>query len=532
MEVTMASASTTPPTTPDDAPAPTASDPAAPYREVPLAELAANPLNPRRKLADIDELADSVRAVGIVEPLLVTPSTKGHGALVIVAGHRRLAAAHKAGLSAVPCVIRALDEVAIVQAALVENSHRQNLTYTEEAEQLQRLVDLTALKVGDIAKSVGRSAAYVTGRLALLTLPDIAHEVLDEGTISLDTAQQLADVADYPEIIADLFDDDGHLDAYLLAEARARVEIERETTRLAEEATAKGLRLLADPRDPDDPGLHPLDQGYSYLATLDLSPQQQAAHRRQSCHAVWIDLSFGKPRLIPVCTDPARHRKPAQAAGPAITGTQDDPPDTGTSQPDRQLGGTAAAEDRWAANRRALEERKRAEDERARNRKRVARARRDFLAHAAERRIKRAEAAVFVFGSVISQANTNQRARVGKLLGLNPGTDRWDRPEWSAAVAEYAAQSSDHLLKAALLVACSWAEDRIGPYGSYDEHGERYLHALAALGYEPDPYETEEITAHRRRADERRDKGLADGIQPASGDGEPDQGDGDRDNEH
>jgi ParB family chromosome partitioning protein len=134
MEVTMASASTTPPTTPDDAPAPTASDPAAPYREVPLAELAANPLNARRKLTDIDALADSVRAVGILEPLLVTPSANGHRGLVIVAGHRRLAAAHKAGLSAVPCVVRALDEIAMVQAALVENSHRQNLTYTEEAE--------------------------------------------------------------------------------------------------------------------------------------------------------------------------------------------------------------------------------------------------------------------------------------------------------------------------------------------------------------------------------------------------------------
>lgn len=521
----MSSTATAAPIAPTEVTSVATSDPVDDYREVPLGDLAANPLNARRTLTDIDELAESIRAVGVLEPLLVTPTSDEPGGLMIVAGHRRFAAAQKAELSAVPCVVRMLDEAAIIQTALVENTHRKNLTYTEEAEQLQRLVDLTALTVGGIAKSVGRSAAYVNSRLALLTLPDVARDALDEGTVSLDVAQQLAEMADYPEVIAELFDDDGRIDSYLLAEARGRVEIEREIARLVEEAAAKGLRLIADPRDSDDPGTHPLDQGYSYLAALDLSPQQQAAHRRRSCHAVWIESTFGKPRLIAVCTDPARHRRSAPSTEPAPADESAGSPDADTAswngEPDRST--ADGAESSWAANRRALEERKRLDDERARNRKRVAQARRDFLTQAVARRIKRADAAVFVFGSVLARANTNQLAWVGKLLDLSPSVDRWDRPDWSAALAAYAAESGDHLLKAALLVSCAWAEDRLGAYSGYDEHGERYLHALAALGYEPDPYESEEITAHKRRADAHDDHGgpIA-GLQPSGEDGQTD----------
>jgi ParB family chromosome partitioning protein len=96
----------------------------AQYREIPRSELSANPLNGRRKLTGIDELAASIREVGILEPLLVVPSEDG--GLVIAAGHRRFAAAEHAELATVPCIVRVdLDEAQVLQAAIVEFTDRR-----------------------------------------------------------------------------------------------------------------------------------------------------------------------------------------------------------------------------------------------------------------------------------------------------------------------------------------------------------------------------------------------------------------------
>ena len=487
-------------TKPSAPPAPPAATPQRAYREVPLDELAANPLNGRRKLTGIAEMADSIRAVGILEPLLLTPADNGQ--LLVVFGHRRFAAAKQAGLDTVPSIVRTdLDEGQVLQAAIIENNQRENLTYLEEAGQLQRLMDLRALPVRDLAKAVGRSAQYVTGRLALLTLPEAARAALDRGSITLDIALQLAGLADYPEIVADLVDEDGEVDPYLLEAARERVTVERECARLVEEAKAKGLRLIDD---------DPLSQGFRYLATLDLTTGQQAAHRRQSCHAVYLDRSFGRSRLVPVCTAPDRHRPAAakpETADNAGRGSPADSPDGDagerlTGQPTRDAA-TGGEQDRAAQLRERAEERKRAEEERERNRKRVAKARREYLAGLAGKRIKRGDAAAFAFGAIIERANTNHLATVGKALGLTPGEGAYGQTDWRTPVAAHAADSGDNLLKVAFLVSCAWAEDHTGPYtGGYDGFAARYVETLAKLGYEPDPYETQQIAEARSRSEQ------------------------------
>jgi ParB family transcriptional regulator, chromosome partitioning protein len=480
---------TSQPTTGPAEPAPPPDPQAGEYRQVPIAQLAENPLNLRRRLDGIDELAASVRAVGVLEPLIVTPAP-GAG-LLIVAGHRRHAAARHAGLSTVPCIVRDLDEAAIIQTALIENGHRQALTYLEEAEGLHRLMDLTALTVHELAGRVGRSPAWTSARLALLLLPEQAKQALQAASITLEVATQLTDLADYPEIIADLFDEGGRVDPDTLARAHRHVHTEREIARLLEQAAAKGLRV-AEPAP-----------GQRYLTTLPLSAAQQAAHRRQACHAVQVDRSYAKPRLVPICTQPDRH--PTTTAHPTTS-----PTTPATDNP------------RTAQQQRERADFQRAETEHRRNLRRVAAARRQFLTTLLGKRLKRAEATAFVLAAVLTRAADPDLAAAGKLLGLTPGTTRWGQPDWRTPLTAHTAAGDQRLLTAAFAVAAAWAENRISAYSTgYDQTTAGYLTTLAALGYTPDPFETEQITAYPDQPD-------ADAGPDQSGTAQAGQPDGDQ----
>jgi hypothetical protein len=306
-------------------------------------------------------------------------------------------------------------------------------------------------------------------------------------------------MAEYPEIIDDLFDD-GRVDSDTLDLARRHIETEREVARLLEEAGGKGVRVL-------DPA-----PAHRFLSTLDLSPAQQAAHRRQACHAVHLDRSYGKPRLVPVCTQPDRHTRPK---APTTTPAEAEPAEPGPAPGPRPVERNAATT--------AYQQ---AEDERRRNLKRVARARRDFVAGLLTKRPKRGDAAMFVFGSVLTRASDTDLANAGKLLGLDPGESRWGQPDWRTPLTAYAAESADQMLKAVFATCTVWAESRISSYTSgYDEPTAAYVATLAALGHTPDPFETEEIDqhaqAHARTADEAggdqdTESGAEDTTDPAT----------------
>ena len=117
-----------------------------------------NPANPRRDVGDVGELADSIRAQGIRQNLLVVPAPEGRFTLVI--GHRRLAAAKLAGLERVPAVVAELDEREQRELMLVENSQRTDLTVVEEADGYQGLLDLGS-SVEEAARKTGRSVSFV-----------------------------------------------------------------------------------------------------------------------------------------------------------------------------------------------------------------------------------------------------------------------------------------------------------------------------------------------------------------------------------
>jgi len=164
--------------------------------QLPLDKLIPSPDNPPGRTEDVGELAESIRTAGIVEPLIVVGN--GHNSHVVVAGHRRLAAAKLAGLTTAPCIVRAYDETQLLTAMLVENLQRKDLTPLEEAQALAKLQALpTKPSTRDMARWIGKSQPHVVKRLALLKLAPAAVELFNAGKVPVEEALVLANL---PEV--------------------------------------------------------------------------------------------------------------------------------------------------------------------------------------------------------------------------------------------------------------------------------------------------------------------------------------------
>ncbi|WEV59703.1 ParB/RepB/Spo0J family partition protein [Bifidobacterium sp. ESL0728] len=168
-----------------------------------VSDLHPHPGNPRKDVGDVSELADSIKAQGIKQNLLVVENPDGDGYRVIW-GHRRLAAARLAGLETVPCIIDSLDDKQQLELMIVENCQRRNLSAIEEADAYQGLLDLgdTAPK---IAKKTGRSAKYVRLRLKMAAIPEtVRSKSKDFAQLSVSDLEALAEFDDDPETQAEL----------------------------------------------------------------------------------------------------------------------------------------------------------------------------------------------------------------------------------------------------------------------------------------------------------------------------------------
>ncbi len=162
-------------------------------RALPVDRLQPGKYQPRTKMdpASLDELAASIRAQGLMQPILVRPVDRDGGRYEIIAGERRWRAAQIAGLTEVPALIREIPDEAALAMALIENIQRENLNPIEEALGLQRLVDEFSMTHQQAADAVGRSRPAASNLLRLLQLAPPVQEMLMQGAIDMGHARAL-----------------------------------------------------------------------------------------------------------------------------------------------------------------------------------------------------------------------------------------------------------------------------------------------------------------------------------------------------
>ncbi len=193
-------------------------------KEIDLGLIHPNVENIRRDIGNVNELAASIKSVGILEPLVICPVEVGNG-YTLIAGHRRLEAAKKAKLAFVPCrVLEPMTRAQSIELMLVENLQRSDITPVEEACAYQELLQFDGYDEASIAKATGRSVKTVRSRVQLMRLPEKAIDQVHNGQMTLDHAHKLAEFADNPEISKTLLESSaGNFDyQYRTAKDRAK----------------------------------------------------------------------------------------------------------------------------------------------------------------------------------------------------------------------------------------------------------------------------------------------------------------------
>ena len=175
-----------------------ASEPTGAPNEVAIELLRRNPEQPRRTFteAEIEDLAASVKEKGVLQPILVRPAPGAAGEWQIVAGERRWRAAQRAGLRTVPVLVRDLDDLEVLEVAIVENVQRADLNAVEEALAYKALMERFGRTQDVVAQSVGKSRSHIANTLRLLQLPEDVQQHLAAGRLSAGHARAIATAGD------------------------------------------------------------------------------------------------------------------------------------------------------------------------------------------------------------------------------------------------------------------------------------------------------------------------------------------------
>lgn len=169
--------------------------------EIPVDQISRGRYQPRREMDNeaLEELANSIRAQGVMQPIVIRPVESGYE---IIAGERRWRAAQLAGLDAIPAVIRDVPDEAAIAMALIENIQRENLNPVEEAVALSRLQQEFELSQQEVAEAVGKSRSAVANLLRLLNLCEEVKTFLERGDIEMGHARALLPLSEALQIEA------------------------------------------------------------------------------------------------------------------------------------------------------------------------------------------------------------------------------------------------------------------------------------------------------------------------------------------
>jgi ParB family chromosome partitioning protein len=181
--------------------------PGAEFAEIPIHEIRENPRNPRTMFDEdeLDELAFSLREVGVLQPVVVRPIpvTEDGESFELVMGERRWRAARRAGLTSIPAIIRETSDDDLLRDALLENLHRTQLNPLEEAAAYQQLLEDFGCTQDELGERIGRSRPQITNTLRLLRLPPLVQRRLASGALSAGHARALLSLDD-PSLMEEL----------------------------------------------------------------------------------------------------------------------------------------------------------------------------------------------------------------------------------------------------------------------------------------------------------------------------------------
>lgn len=177
-----------------------------PDMTVPIERVRPNPEQPRRAFTQeaLQELADSIAAKGIIQPLIVRPDPETTGDYQIVAGERRWRAAQIAQLHDIPIIIREFDDSEVLEVAIIENIQRADLNPIEEATGYRQLMDRFDQTQERLATAMGKSRSHIANLMRLLTLPDEVQGMLRDGSLSAGHARALINRDDAVQIARDI----------------------------------------------------------------------------------------------------------------------------------------------------------------------------------------------------------------------------------------------------------------------------------------------------------------------------------------
>lgn len=286
--------------------------------------LITNPANVRSKMHDLDELAASIGKVGVLVPLVVRPDTVD-GTFVIVAGHRRAAAAVKASVDTVPAIVQhdAGDESADLTAMLIENLHRENLSATDEAHGFEQLAAF-GVTVDEIAQLTGRKTERVQSGLAIAKSRN-ADKIAKKANLTLEQLAGIVEFEDDQQAVQELVNtaenDPGYFD-HELADLRQQREDARKRQESIDKLTTEGVKVLG--KRPGYNASHPPVR-LDCLVTDAGKNITPSSHKKCPGHAAFVDQKWGSGTPEYACTDPTKHGHKSRYDNGRSTSTSSSP---------------------------------------------------------------------------------------------------------------------------------------------------------------------------------------------------------------
>ena len=179
-------------------------------RQIPLAQIAANPDQPRKTFTpeELKDLAESIREHGVLQPIIVRSAMGKPHLYEIVAGERRWRAAGMAKLGTIPALVKNLEDSSAMEIALIENVQRENLNAIEEAAAYRNIMDKAGYTLEDLSRLIGKSLSYIRNILRLETLPAAVQSMVESGDLSASHARTIAVAKNAEELAKKILSED------------------------------------------------------------------------------------------------------------------------------------------------------------------------------------------------------------------------------------------------------------------------------------------------------------------------------------